>query len=145
MKPGRSLEARAEADAIDTTYCLAQPAFVYYPGPSPGVALPPIGWALPHEAPTRKIPYRLTYGSVLWRFPLPQMTLAYVKLTNKNKQTNKKPRKQNHPQYLLLLLALYLINILGILMTGFCVCVCVFGFLFCFVVFVFFFSFNLEF
>jgi hypothetical protein len=53
----------------------------------PGVALPPIGWALPRESLIKKMPYRLAYSLTLLRCypssntPSSQMTSVCVKLT----------------------------------------------------------------
>jgi hypothetical protein len=35
---------------------------------SPGIAPPTMGWALPYQTLIKKVPYRLAYSLILWRY-----------------------------------------------------------------------------
>ena len=67
---GPNSEAGAEAENMEECVLLlrsswlAQPAFLQNPGPpvSGLMALPTMGWALPHGLPITNMPHRLTYN-----------------------------------------------------------------------------------
>ena len=56
---GWNLEAGADAEAMEGLF-LIEPRTT-----SPGIAPPPVGWALPRQSLIKKMPYRLAYSLIL--------------------------------------------------------------------------------